>query len=484
MGGGSVAAGISILNRANIPTFPYPDLAVRMFNYMWKYQRNLQALYETPELSDQAERNPPDTVRARAILEAVRAEGRTLLTEYESKQLLTSYGIPTVATHRAATPAEARAAADQLGYPVVIKIDSTTITHKTDVGGVRLNLQSGDEVEQAFTEMKTRVLQTFKESDFLGVTVQPMIKLEGYEVIVGSSLDAQFGPVLLFGTGGQLVEVFKDRAVALPPLNSTLARRMMEKTKIYKALKGVRGRAPANLRLVEDVMVRFSQLVSENRLIAECDINPLLVGSGDNIVALDARVVLHAPSIPEAELPRTVVRPYPNQYVKDLELRGGTKVQIRPIRPEDEGMMVEFHQTLSERSVTFRFFRATSLGERVDHERLTRICFIDYSREMALVATTQSPSGHKVVAGVIRMIRDRATPSARFVMIVSDDLQKRGIGTALLQELLNVAKAEGITHLQAAMLTENTDMLALCRRFGFSLVSEQGSPTYAELTLS
>jgi acetyltransferase len=484
MGGGSVAAGISILNRANIPTFPYPDLAVRMFNYMWKYERNLQALYETPELSDQAESNPPDTARAKAIMDAVRSSGRTLLTEYESKQLLASYGIPTVTTERAADAAAARAAADKIGYPVVIKIDSTTITHKTDVGGVKLNLKNAQEVESAFAEMKARVLQDFTEADFLGVTVQPMIKLEGYEIIIGSSLDAQFGPVLLFGTGGQLVEVFKDRAVALPPLNSTLARRMMEKTKIYKALKGVRGREPANLRLVEDIMVRFSQLVSENRVIAECDINPLLVGAGDNIIALDARVVLHDASIPDADLPRTVVRPYPHQYVKDITVRDGSTVRIRPIRPEDEGKMVEFHQTLSERSVTFRYFKATSLGERVDHDRLTRICFIDYSREMALVATTLAPNGQKVIAGVIRMVRDQGDDHARFAMIVNDDFQKRGIGTALLEEMLHVAKTEGITHLQAAMLPGNVEMQKLCKHFNFSLIGEAGSTIYADLQVN
>ena len=212
-----------------------------------------------------------------------------------------------------------------------------------------------------------------------------MIRRDGYEIIIGSSLDAQFGPVLLFGSGGQLVEVYKDRALALPPLNTTLARRMMEQTHIYTALKGVRGRKPVDLAALEQLLVRFSHLVVEQRWIKEIDINPLLA-SPEGLVVLDARVIAHPPELPEDQWPRPAIRPYPTQYVSPWTSTNGIPLLIRPIRPEDEPLLVQFHEALSERSVAFRYFHAIKLGQRVAHDRLTRICFIDYDREMALVA--------------------------------------------------------------------------------------------------
>ena len=243
MGGVDVAAGEEILNRANIPTFPYPDTAARVFNYMWQYADNLKALYETPAMPEDSATWAPDRKLVESIIAKSRAEGRTILTEFESKQVLAAYGIPVAKTIIAANQADAMKAADEIGYPIVLKLYSETITHKTDVGGVQLNLGTAEAVAKAFDAIQTSVTAKVGAQHFQGVTVQPMIKLrDAYELIIGSSLDPQFGPVLLFGTGGQLVEVFKDRALGLPPLNSTLARRMMEQTKIYKALKGVRGR--------------------------------------------------------------------------------------------------------------------------------------------------------------------------------------------------------------------------------------------------
>ncbi|MBZ0278423.1 MAG: acetate--CoA ligase family protein, partial [Anaerolineae bacterium] len=262
MGGAEVSAGESILNRANIPTFPYPDTATRLFNYMWRYTYNLRGLYETPVLpKDSGQDN--SRIQVNEILSVARSEGRTILTETESKQLLAAYGIPTTEMRIATTVEGAVDAAARLGYPVVLKLHSETITHKTDVGGVKLNLRDEAAVRKAFAEIEAAVLAKGTKADFLGVSVQPMVKLDGYELIIGSSLDPQFGPVLLFGTGGTLVEIFKDRALALPPLTTTLARRMMEQTKIYKALKGIRGRAPVDLEALEQLMVRFSQLVAE-----------------------------------------------------------------------------------------------------------------------------------------------------------------------------------------------------------------------------
>ncbi len=483
MGGMGVAAGNGILQRANIPTFPYPDLAVRMFNYMWQYEYRLRALYEMPESSEAGEEDHPGHTAAASVLDCVRQEGRFLLTEHESKELLRSYRIPTVVSELAQTAAEARAAADKIGYPVVIKINSRTITHKTDVGGVVLNLNDGAAVEAAYRSIEANVARLHSPSDFQGVSVQPMVKLQGYEIILGSSIDAQFGPVLLFGTGGQLVEVFKDSAIALPPLNSTLARRLMERTRIYTALRGVRGRKGVDMQKLEDVLVRFSQMVAENRWIKECDINPLLVGEEGNIIALDARVVLHAPKTDPAKLPKPVIRPYPRQYTALARLAGEDEIKIRAIRPEDEALMVDFHSHLSERSVTFRYFKATSLGERVDHDRLARICFIDYEEQIALVAVHRAPDGKRSIVGVIRMMRYAQPDRARFAIIVRDDWQNRGVGKALLKQLLHVARSERIRTLRAAILPENVEMQGLCKKFGFELKHEGEGPIYAEQEL-
>jgi acetyltransferase len=348
MGGAEVAAGESILNRANIPTFQFPDTAVRAFTYMWRWAYNLKGLYETPSLPEDSAECTPNKALTDEIIQKARNSGRTILTESESKQVLEAYCVPTVQTLVARTEEEAVSHADRIGYPVVLKIFSETITHKTDVGGVQLNLADREAVQRAWRRIQTSVTEKAGAEHFQGVTVQPMIKIgDGYELIVGSSLDAQFGPVLLFGAGGQLVEVFRDRALALPPLNTTLARRMMEQTDIYKALKGVRGRKPVDLAGLEQLMVRFSRLVVEQPWIKEIDINPLLA-SADRLVALDARVVVHGPEVREEQLPRTAIRPYPNRYVSAWKMKDGTEVLIRPIRPEDEPLMVKFHATLSE----------------------------------------------------------------------------------------------------------------------------------------
>src|ERR1017187_8482196 len=336
MGGVDVAAGEAILNRANIPTFPYPDTAARAFNYMWQYSYNLKSLYETPDMPQDSADWTPDRKLVDEIVRKSRGEGRTILTEFESKQVLSAYGIP-VAQTIVATDAEAAVkAAGEIGYPVVLKLYSETITHKTDVGGVQLNLGSAEAVKRAFGAIQKSVGEKAGAEHFQGVTVQPMIKFkDAYELIIGASLDPQFGPVLLFGTGGQLVEVFEDRALALPPLNTTLARRMMEQTKIYKALKGVRGRKPVDLQALEVLLVRFSALVAEKRWIKEIDINPLLA-SPDGLIALDARVVVHGPEVELDQIPKTAIRAYPSRYISPWTLKDGTQVTIRPIRPEDE----------------------------------------------------------------------------------------------------------------------------------------------------
>jgi acetyltransferase len=470
MGGVDVAAGEEILNHANIPTFPYPDTAARAFNYMWQYSYNLRGLYETPAMPEESAGWMPDRKLVGDIINRSRIEKRTILTEFESKQVLAAYGIPIAQTIIATDAAAAVKAASQIGLPVVLKLYSETITHKTDVGGVQLNLGSAEAVERAFHAIETSVTEKAGAEHFQGVTVQPMVKLkDAYELIIGSSLDPQFGPVLLFGTGGQLVEVFKDRSLALPPLNTTLARRMMEQTKIYKALKGVRGRQPVDLQALEVLMVRFSALVAEQRWIQEIDINPLLA-SPDGLIALDARVVVHGPEVTLDQVPRTAIRAYPTRYHTPWTMKDGGSVTIRPIRPEDEPAMVHFHETLSERSVYLRYFHLMNLEQRTTHERLTRICFIDYDREMALVAERRNPqTGESEILAVGRMTKIHGTHDAEVAVLVSDQWQGRGLGKELLARLLIVGADEKLNRLVADILPDNRGVMRICEKLGFSL---------------
>ncbi|WP_334310499.1 acetate--CoA ligase family protein [Nodularia spumigena] len=292
MGGADVAAGEMILNKNHIPTYPYPDTAARMFSYMWQSTYNLRGIYETPVISAfDSSSGIPDRNCVEKIIKSARQAQRTMLTEFESKQILAAYGVPVVTTCVAQSEDEAVRCAENMGYPVVLKLFSHTITHKTDVGGVQLNLRDAEAVRLAYNAIAESVSEKVGVEHFLGVTVQPMVKMAGYELIIGSSLDAQFGPVLLFGTGGKLVEIFRDRAIALPPLNTILARRMMEQTQIYKALQGVRGQKSIDLAALEQLMVVFSQLVVEQPGIKEIDINPLLASS-EELIALDARIIL------------------------------------------------------------------------------------------------------------------------------------------------------------------------------------------------
>jgi acetyltransferase len=468
MGGEAVEPGARVLREAGIPTFPYPDLAVRMFNYMWRSHESLRALYETPSLREDSDA-AVNSALAGQLIDQARAERRTLLTEVESKQVLSAYAIPITETRIAASQEEAVAAADEIGYPVVVKLHSHTITHKTDVGGVQLNLTDAEAVRQAYRSIEASVRQKRGAEHFEGVTVQPMINWSGYELIVGSSSDPQFGPVLLFGMGGQLVELIRDRALALPPLNTTLARRMMERTTIYRALEGVRGREAVDLAALEHLLVRFSQLVVEQRWIKEIDINPLLA-SPEQILALDARIVLHDLDLRESDRPRLSIRPYPRRYVGEWSAPDGTRLTIRPIRPEDEPLMVDFHGTLSEETVYARYFEFLGLSERIAHERLTRICFIDYDREMALVAEHADPvTGQRQIVAVGRLTKAHGANEAEFAVLIADRWQRRGLGTELLRRLVEVGREEGIGLIWAEMLAGNRGMRRASERVGFEL---------------
>lgn len=317
-----------------------------------------------------------------------------------------------------------------------------------------------------------------------------MVKTNGYELIIGSSLDPQFGPVLLFGTGGQLVEVFQDSSIALPPLNTTLARRMMEQTKIYQALRGVRGRQSIDMQALEELLVVFSHLVVEQPWIKEIDINPLLAipptpDHPGGLIALDGRIVLHPAEVQEEQLPKLAIRPYPHQYVANWSLKNGTEVIIRPIRPEDEPLMVKFHQTLSEEAIYFRYFHLIKLSQRIAHERLTRICFIDYDREMALIAEQEDPhTQQKQILAVGRLTKLHGSNSAEFAMLVTDGYQRNGLGTEILTRLMEIAKNEKISVIFAEILGENIAMQKVCKNLGFEILpTEDGTILKAEIYL-
>ncbi|MEO1003462.1 MAG: bifunctional acetate--CoA ligase family protein/GNAT family N-acetyltransferase [Cyanobacteria bacterium J06638_7] len=486
MGGDEVAAGVALLNAAGIATNPFPDAAARLFNALWRFSDNLHGLYDTPALLPERDDGAGRAAAGR-VLEGAQARGRELLSAREAMQVLEGYGIPVLASHPARSAAKACQVAAALGYPVALKLNSPTVVHKSEAGGVWLDLASAEAVEGAFKGMADSIGARFGPQAFDGVTVQPMLRRQGsLELIVGSSLDPQFGPVLLFGSGGLLVETQHDSAVGLPPLNTTLARRLMEQTRVYRALQGVRGGPAADLEELERLLVRLSQLVLEQPAIREIDINPLLVCPGERqcpLVALDARILIQPQSGAACQLPRPAIRPYPSQHVQPWRLRDGTAVTIRPIRPEDEPLLVAFHRGLSAESVYTRYFHMSSLSHRTAHERLVRICFTDYERELALVVDRREPASaeHRILA-VGRLSRLHGCNDAEFSMLISDAYQHQGLGTALLGQLLAVGRQEGIDRVRAEILRENTAMQRVCRRLGFRLQQgEDGVEAWIDL---
>ena len=457
MGGSAVRPGREVLGGAGVPTFDAPESAVRAFLHMVQYRRNQELLYETPEALPEDWR--PDSGRARAVLAAARAAGRRLLTEAEAKDVLAAYGLPVVPTVPCRTADEAVAAAGRLGYPVVLKLLSTTVTHKSDVGGVRLDLADAAAVRAAYAAVEAGAREAAGPTAFEGVTVQPMVRDRGLELIVGSSVDRQFGPVILFGAGGVLVEVLKDQALALPPLNRALARRLMERTRLYPALKGVRGRRGC-LEALETLLVRFSQLVIDFPELEEVDVNPLLAGA-EGLLALDARVLLAPADRPP---PRLAIRPYPNQLTAPFRLKDGTEVTVRAVRPEDEPLIVAMHDRHSEHTIRMRYFGQVKTLTR---DRLVRLCHLDYDREMALAAVRRE-GGAAEMLGVSRYYLDPATGEAEFALIVNDAHQGQGLGRHLLERLIAVARGRGVRRLAGPVLAENAPMLELTRALGFA----------------
>lgn len=466
MGGEGVSQGIAILKDAGLPTFSYPDDAARAFSAMWSFSLNLHSLYETPRLTVNASKEFDRNIASKVLEEAKRTN-RTVLSEFESKLLLKAYGINTVPTLLASSSNEAKKLAEMLGFPVVLKLHSNTVTHKTDVGGVFLNLKTPEEVLHAFESIRENIEERVGPGHFLGVSVQPMVNPKGYELILGSSTDSQFGPVILFGAGGVLVEVFKDQAIGLPPLTDVLARRIIEKTRIFTALTGIRGQAAMDLSILESLLVRFSWLIAEQRRIVEIDINPLLANPSGTppFMALDARVLLADPGLPDSSLPTLAIRPYPEHYFWSHKTRNGMAYVLRPIRPEDVPKVQLFHETLSEKTVSLRYLSPVLLQERTRRERLVRACFIDYDKEISLVAETED--GQMVAMARLRKLPQKT--GASFSLLVADAYQRQGIGTSMLERIVEIAKQEGLMRLFALITPENDPMREMLEKFGFRL---------------
>jgi acetyltransferase len=480
MGGRDVEGANAVLNKVGIPTFPYPDSAARAFSLMWQYSKNLKSLYETPSSQDVDDigRIPKEEINA--SLRAVRETGRTILTEKEAKELLSTYGIPVTQTVLTQSPDEAVGVAEKMGFPVVMKLNSETITHKSDVGGVQLNIRTADGVRDAFEAIKTNLAKHGFAEHFDGVTVQPMISTKGTELLLGCTYDPQFGPVIAFGAGGIYVELFKDVAFGLPPLNGTLCKRMIEETKVSHALGGIRGQAPVDMAKLEDMLIRFSYLISRHPLIKEIEINPLLA-SGEQIIALDARVVLHEASTLEDEIQPNVLREYPFEYVQQWQGKKGDAFTIRPIRADDEARMRAFHERVSEDSARHTFARQFALDDRISHQRLSRVCFNDFDREITLIALNHQDE----MNGIVRLSKFNINRAyGVFRLLVQDDTQGQGLGSELLERLINIARTEGLKEMIGLVLPDNQGMLNLVKHHGFSVAPLKDNDQMLEARLS
>lgn len=466
LGESAVAQARQTFREAGVPDYPTPEDAVRAFGFLRTYRRHQEELLQTPPARD-AQRSM-DLGAVRAIVDAVLTERREILTEPEAKALLAAAGLPMVPTRVVGPSADdAVAAADALGYPVVLKILSHAISHKSDVGGVRLAIASAAELRQVCADMLQRVRNLRPDADLQGFTVQPMIRRRhAHELIVGASVDRLFGPVILFGAGGTAVEVLADRALALPPLNTPLALAQMARTRVHRLLQGFRDWPATDVDAIAQVLVTVSQLLAEVPEIAELDINPLLAND-EGAIALDARVRVSATR--PAGAANFAIQPYPVDQVESWNWRD-QPLTLRPIRPEDEAQHLAFLQQLAPEDIRLRVFHSR---RSIEHSELARLTQIDYAREMAFIATRALDGGGEETLGTVRAAIDPDNIEAEFGIIVRSDLKGAGLGRRLMRKLIGHLRARGTQRLVGTVLYENSGMLELARALGFQ---EQASP--------
>ncbi len=469
VGGEAAGRARQTFSNAEIPTYDTPENAVRAFMHMVRYRRNQQILTEVPPSAPTDFTPTPGA--ARAVIEQALAEDRDLLTEPEAKQVLAAYGIPVVETRVAATPEEAAALAGQIGFPTAIKVLSPDITHKSDVGGVVLGLDTADEVLEAATSMRNRIAKHFPNAQLTGFTVQKMAnRPQAHELIIGMTTDDIFGPVILFGRGGTAVEIIGDREVALPPLNMSLARHLIERTQVFKLLKGYRDRPAADIDAICLALIQMSQLIVDRPEIVELDINPLFADD-QGVLALDARVrVTMTRSVGGGK--RLAIRPYPRHLEDTIKLPSGREVLVRPIRPEDLPAHEDFVAKLTPEDLRLRLLGVTRDIPRTEMARLTQI---DYDREMAFIAIDPQKEGRGVTLAVVRAMTNPDNTQADFAVMVRSDLKRMGLGTAMMNKIIEYCRDRGTNMITGHLLKENVGMLNLTRKLGFEAEPLPGS---------
>jgi acetyltransferase len=463
MGEIQVAEGRSILRDANIPTFNTPETAVDAFSYLVNYSRNQKLLLETPEPMslDKA----PDVEGARLIIESVLAEGRKVLSEVESKAVLHAFHIPTASASIVRSPNEALVQAESIGFPVALKINSPDITHKSDAGGVRLNISNAQAARSAYNELVNAVKKNRPEARIDGVTIEPMLQRpNGRELLVGLVTDPVFGPVITFGAGGTAVEIMGDRAVTLPPLNRRLVQDLISRTRVSKLLDAFRHMPKTNKEALEMVLLRVSEIACELPLVKELDINPLIVDE-DGAIAVDARIVVDYHLQTAQRYSHMAIYPYPAHLVTHRQLPDGTDLVIRPIRPEDAEIERNFVRNLSEQSKYFRFMQAI---EELSPQMLARFTQIDYNREMALIAVVREEGKEKEI-GVARYSINPDGKTCEFAIVVADEWQRQGIAHILMQQLIETARNHGLQVMEGDVLSNNFEMLTLVEKLGFTI---------------
>jgi acetyltransferase len=462
MGASELQAARETLTQNSIPTYETPEQAVRTYATMHKYKRNLELLYETP-----AELSVREAPRKEHLLELITnaiKEGRTVLNEQESKVFLSDYGIPTTTPYITRHVGEAAAIVQEIGYPVAIKIASPDILDRSDVGGVMTWIDSDEQLSQAYGSLLARVKEHAPGIHIDGVSVQKMVQDIDYELILGSRKHKDFGAVILFGMGGITTELIRDFSIGLPPLNQTLARRLMEETKAYKLIQGWLGKKPADLGELETILVNFSNLIADFPEIAEIDINPLAI-SGGKPCALYGRIILDPNFLePHHLYPHLVITPYPTRYVVPWKSKDGKEILLRPIKPEDEAMEHEFVSSLSVESLRTRFF---SVFRSISHDWLVSYCNIDYDRHIAMVGEVEEDGKRKII-GVARLVVLPDTNSGQFAVVVDDRTQRRGLGRKLMEMLIKIGKDKGLAEIYGEVLEDNDKMINFCLSLGFT----------------
>ncbi|MCX5806741.1 MAG: bifunctional acetate--CoA ligase family protein/GNAT family N-acetyltransferase [Proteobacteria bacterium] len=478
MGGEDVKEGRHIFVENSIPAYDTPEEAVRTYVNMCKYKSHLEQLYETPD--EYPAHKAPLKDHLKELLKKALKEGRTLLNEEESKDFLMTYRIPVTMAQVTQNPETAVSIAEKMGYPVVIKIVSPEISHKSDVGGVIMGIESSTALKESYEQLTERVKKHVPEATITGVAVEQMIIDVDYELILGAKKDKDFGSVILFGMGGTMAEFIKDFSIGLPPLNQTLAKMLMQETRVYKMLQGFRGKPAADFEGLEEILVSFSNLIVDFPEIAEIDINPLAISNG-KATALDARIIIDKNYVPAGRsiYPHLIITPYPTRYITPWQLSDGTDILLRAIRPEDEPAEHEMLSSLSEKTLRTRFF---SIFKDISHEWLILFCNIDYDRHMAIVAEIEE-NGKKSMIGVARLIMNQDMTSGEVAFLVHDKFQGKHLGSKLLEILIQIARERGLEEVRADVLTENERMLHVFKLLGFSTQWVPGGTSEAVLKL-